>query len=43
MIASVIPLFGAERTFERPREGLIERLCLAGLGLTTIYQIPAKP
>ncbi len=25
MIASVIPLFGAERTFERPREGLIER------------------
>jgi hypothetical protein len=29
MIASVIPLFGAERTFERPREGLIERLCLA--------------
>jgi len=29
MIASVSPLFGTERTFERPREGLVERLWLA--------------
>ena len=29
MIASVSRLFGVERTFERPREGLVERLRLA--------------
>lgn len=36
MIASVSPLFGAERTFERPSEGLLERLWLAEPGPTTI-------
>jgi hypothetical protein len=30
MIASVRPLSGAQEMFERPREGLVERLWLAG-------------
>ena len=34
MIASVSRLFGVERTSERPREDLGERLQLAGLGLS---------